>query len=137
LNVKAASEASTPTAAQSFTKALGTGLLEGARGSAHVADSVTGIELTGEKDIMGQPWKPGTWTATAAAGISWTGGTWNGNLWAGTDWTGTSWTARTWSARTWSARTWSGSTWSARTWSGSTWSARTWSGGYWSSTTWK
>ena len=136
LNIKAASEASTPTVAQSFTKALGTGSLEAARGSAHVADSMTGVELTGERDIMGQPWKPTTWTATSAAGTSWTGGTWNGNLWAGSDWTGTSWTARTWSARTWSARTWSGSTWSARTWSGSTWSARTWSGSYWTSTTW-
>jgi serine protease AprX len=137
LNIKAASDAGTPTAGQPFAKAMGTGSLEAARGTTHVADSVTGVELTGEKDIMGQPWKPSVWTATAAAGTSWTGGTWNGNLWTGTDWTGTSWTARTWSARTWSARTWSGSTWTARTWSGSTWTARTWSGGYWTSTTWK
>ena len=136
LNIKAASDARTPTTTQTFTRGLGTGSLEAARGGAHVADSMTGVELTGEQDIMGRPWTPATWTAAAAAGTSWSGGSWNGGLWAGSDWTGTSWTARTWSGRTWSARTWSGDTWTARTWSSSTWSARTWSGGYWSSTTW-
>jgi serine protease AprX len=126
LNVKAASEAKTPATVQTFARALGTGSLEGARGSAHVADAATGIDLTGEQDIMGQPWKPATWTIAAAAGTGWTGGTWNGNLWTGSDWTGTSRAARTWSARTWSARTWSGSTWTSRTWSGGYWCSKAW-----------
>jgi len=153
LNINSAVMAATPTTAtQSFTKALGTGTLEGARGTAHIADSETGIELTGERDIMGKAWSPATWTVASAAGKAWVGGTWNGNIWAGADWTGTSWATKTWSTTTWTARTWSGSswtartwssagwtgsTWSARTWSARTWSARTWSGGYWASRTWQ
>ena len=125
----------------------------GARGTAHVADPDTGVELTGERDIMGQAWNPATWRPLGTAGTAWTGGTWNGSAWTGAAWTGTSWAtqdldaappgpARTWSGSTWTGRTWSaagwtGAAWSARTWSGRTWSARTWSGGYWASRTWQ
>jgi serine protease AprX len=153
LNIKAATEAKTSTfTAQAFLPALGTGSLEGARGSAHVVDPATGVELTGEQDIMGQPWDPATWTVAAATGTAWSGGMWNGNIWAGSDFGGSSWTARTWSSMTWTARTWSGGSWQGRTWSSagwtgdgwdsrtwsdSTWSSRTWSGGSWNSTTWK
>ena len=153
LNINSAVMAATPTtAAQSFTRASGTGTLEGARGTAHVADTESSVELTGERDIMGKAWSPATWTVVSAAGNAWVGGTWNGNVWAGSGWTGTSWASKTWSSTTWTARTWSGSSWtartwssagwtgsgwSARTWSARTWSARTWSGGYWASRTWK
>jgi serine protease AprX len=153
LNINAASAAATPTTAtQTFTRALGTGTLEGARGTAHIADSESGVELTGERDIMGRAWNPATWTVASAAGKAWTGGSWNGAVWAGTGWTGTSWATTTWSGTTWTARTWSGSTWTARTWSSagwtgsgwtartwsaSTWQARTWSGSYWASRTWQ
>jgi serine protease AprX len=153
LNINAAVVATTPTTAtQSFAKALGTGTLEGARGTAHLADSESGVELTGERDIMGKAWNPATWTVASAAGKAWTGGTWNGNVWAGADWNGTSWATKTWSGTAWTARTWSGTSWTARTWSAAgwtgagwtartwsarTWSARTWSGGYWASRTWQ
>ncbi|HYN95207.1 MAG TPA: S8 family serine peptidase [Pilimelia sp.] len=153
IDVKMAVEAPTPTVAvQSGLAGTGLGSLELSRGTAHVADTVTGIELTGEKDIFGRTWVPSGWAPKASLGTAWTGGTWNGNAWAGEGWTGTSWSARTWSARTWSARTWSGGTWSARTWSDATWSssgwsartwsartwsARTWSGNYWAAKTWK
>jgi serine protease AprX len=153
LNVRAAITAATPAnAIQSFARALGTGTLEGARGTAHIADSASGVELTGERDIMNGAWKPATWTVAAAAGRAWTGGSWNGNVWAGADWNGTSWSTRTWASTSWTARTWSGSSWtartwstagwtgagwSARTWSASTWSARTWSGGNWASRNWQ
>ena len=153
INVQAASAAATPGAAtQSFPRALGTGTLEDARGTAHVADPDSGAVLTGERDIMGKAWTPATWTVTTAAGRSWVGGTWNGSVWSGTGWTGTSWSTKTWNTVTWTARTWSGSTWtartwssagwtgsgwSARTWSARTWSARTWSGSYWASRTWE
>ncbi|MEU4623553.1 S8 family serine peptidase [Actinoplanes sp. NPDC023801] len=153
LNVSAAITAATPaTAAQTFPKALGTGTLEGARGTAHVADPDSGVELTGERDIMNQPWKPATWTVASASGRAWTGGTWNGAVWAGADWSGTSWAAKTWSSTTWTARSWSGSAWTARSWSSAgwvgdgwdarswsarSWSARSWSGSYWASRTWQ
>jgi serine protease AprX len=153
LNISAAVTAATPaTATQTFARALGTGTLEGARGTAHIADPDSGAELTGEQDIMGRAWNPATWTAAAAAGKAWTGGSWNGSVWTGAGWTGaswatktwlgTAWTARTWSGSSWTARTWSsagwtGSGWTARTWSARTWSARTWSGSYWASRTWQ
>ncbi|HEY7273456.1 MAG TPA: peptidase S8 and S53 subtilisin kexin sedolisin, partial [Actinoplanes sp.] len=153
LNINSAVMAATPTTAtQSFARALGTGTLEGARGTAHVADPDNGVELSDERDIMGKAWNSAVWTVNSAAGKAWVGGTWNGNTWAGSTWTGTSWTSQTWDARTWSARTWSGAYWTARTWSSAgwtsggwtartwsarTWSARTWSGGYWASRTWQ
>jgi serine protease AprX len=152
IDIKKAIATATPTFSQTFQPSTGTGSLEAARGTAHLTDPVTGTDLTGERDIFGQSWVPGTWSVNAANVRSWTGGTWNGNVWAGSAWTGTSWTARTWSAGTWTARTWSGATWSARTWSSGTWtasgwsgatwsartwSARTWSGGYWSGAAWR
>jgi serine protease AprX len=154
LNIGGAVAAPTPgfTAVQTFPASTGTGTIEGARGSAHVVDPDSGVELTGEKDIMGQAWKPATWAAACVAGTAWVNGTWNGRTWSGTGWTGTSWTSRTWSSgtwsgtnwagRTWSGRTWSdavwdGRTWSGRTWSGTAWSGRTWSGDYWSGASWE
>jgi serine protease AprX len=153
LDVNAAAIAATPTTAtQTFAKALGTGTLEGARGTAHVTDPMNLADLTGEMDIMGAAWNPAVWTVNSAAGKAWSGGTWNGNVWSATGWTGTSWASQTWGTPTWTARTWSGAywtartwssagwtggTWTARTWSARTWSARTWSGGYWASRTWQ
>lgn len=121
---------------QRHPAATGQGTLEGARGSAHVADADTGVELTGEQDIFGKPWRPAVWAADAALDRSWYAGSWNGTEWAGTGWTGVSWTARTWSGRTWSGRTWSGALWSGRTWSDAVWTGRTWSGALWSGRTW-
>ncbi|MFF5233891.1 S8 family serine peptidase [Dactylosporangium sp. NPDC000521] len=152
LNIKKAIEAPTPTYTQTWAASTGTGTLEASRGSAHVADPVTGTELTGETDIMGRAWTPSTWAKASTAGTAWTGGTWNGATWTGTSlsgtattgrswvavgWTGTSWSGRTWSGRTWSSAVWDGRTWSGRTWSGSTWSGRTWSGSYWSGSIWQ
>jgi serine protease AprX len=141
LNVKAAYEATTPTFTQTHPASTGTGSLEKSRGTAHVADPVNGIELTGEQDIMGQAWNPATWSKAALEARTWSGGTWNARTWSGSAWTGTSWTARTWSGATWTARTWSGATWAGRTWSsavwnGQSWSGRTWSGRTWSGRTW-
>jgi serine protease AprX len=141
IDVKKAFDTATPAYTQNHPAATGIGSLEAARGSFHVADTVTGVELRGEQDIFGQAWTPSVWTVKAAAVSCWTGGTWNGTQWTGADWTGTSWTARTWSANAWTARTWSGSTWTARTWSDAQWtstgwSGRTWSGRTWSGSTW-
>jgi serine protease AprX len=153
LNVGKALGAPAPgiAAAQVFGASTGLGSIEAARGSAHVADGRTGVELTGEKDIMGQAWSATPWAVSCTATTTWSGGTWNRRGWTGGSWTGTSWTARTWAGTTWtgtnftgrawpstdSGTTWNGQTWSARTWSARTWSARTWSGGYWSGAIWE
>ncbi|GAA0896255.1 hypothetical protein GCM10009558_083860 [Virgisporangium aurantiacum] len=135
LNIAAAAAAPTPAYTQTWSASLGTGTLEGARGSAHVTDPVSGIELTGERDIMGAAW---TKSITARA---WVGGVWNGRTWSGSSWSGSSWTSRTWSGATWTGNNWTGVSWTARTWSdavwdGRTWSARTWSARTWSARTW-
>ena len=113
---------------QSFAAATGTGSVEAARGTDHVAQA--GVALSGEKDIFGKPWTAST------AGSTWSGGTWNGSTWSGSTWSGSTWSGSTWSGSTWSGSTWSGSTWSGSTWSGSTWSGSTWSGSTWSGSTW-
>ncbi len=154
LNIGKAAAAPSPTllaSAQALPASTGLGTLEGARGTAHVVDPDNGVELSGERDIMGRAWTPASWAPACTLGTTWSGGTWNSRTWSGAGWTGTSWTSRTWSTttwsgtawsgRTWSGRTWSnvvwdGRTWSGRTWSGRTWSGRTWSGGYWSGSIW-
>jgi serine protease AprX len=153
LNVKAAMSAPTPTlATQLVAPSLGTGSLEMARGTAHVTDPETGLELTGERDIMGKTFNSRTWGPLATAGCAWNGGTWNAAVWTGGAWTGTAswsgktwsagtwtsgaWSGKTWSGRTWSSVSWNGKTWSGKTWSGKTWSGKTWSGGYWSGSSW-
>jgi serine protease AprX len=153
LSVKAAISAPTPTTAtQLVAPSVGTGSLEKARGTAHVIDPETGIELTGERDIMGKTFNSLTWGPLAMTGCAWTGGTWNTSVWTGAAWTATSswsgktwsagtwtsgaWSGKTWSGRTWSSVSWTGKTWTGKTWSGKTWSGKTWSGGYWSGSSW-
>jgi serine protease AprX len=132
----ALSSPSTYTSTQSFTAATGLGTLEGSRGAAHVVDGVTGIALSGEKDIFGKAWTPKTWTVAAKAGTAWSDGTWNGTVWTGAGFTGTSWASKTWqitpwTALNWAGRSWADSTWAGRSWAAGTWAGRSWAGGVW------
>ena len=117
-----------------LNKSTGGGTLEGARGRDHV--SFDGVELTGERDIFGNPFNAAQLARLAATGATWSGGTWNGATWSGATWSGATWSGATWSGATWSGATWSGATWSGATWSGATWSGATWSGATWSGATW-
>ena len=132
----AAPAAPPPGATQKFPAATGLGTLEGARGTAHVTDSATGITLSGEHDIFGKPWAPAAWTKAAKNGAAWTGGTWNGTAWSGTGFTGISWTTKTWATTAWASGAWTGQSWSANTWSGRSWTAGTWTGRSWTAGTW-
>ncbi|SNR52687.1 S8 family serine peptidase [Blastococcus mobilis] len=165
LDLVNARDAATPESVQTWPRATGTGSLEAARGSAHIA--IDGVELAGETDATGTTWSPATWAPAAAAGRTWQGGTvveekkstgftagaWNGAAWTGHTWNsdgfygqfwdGTQWIGpwseggdSTLEAKTWSAKTWSAKTWSAKTWSAKTWSAKTWSAKTWSAKTW-
>jgi len=102
----AAIKTATPTYKQTFAASTGPGTLEKSRGGSHVADPVSGTELTGEKDIMGKTWTPSKWAPNALSGRTWSGGTWNGTAWTGSDWTGTTWSGRTWSGTYWSSSRW-------------------------------
>jgi serine protease AprX len=154
LNIAAAAAAATPSAsAQAFRTTTGLGSLEKSRGTAHVVDPENGVELTGERDIMGRAFTSTTWSALATSGTAWSGGRWNGSIWTGNDWsgtstwssrtwaganwTGTSWSSRTWASRTWAGATWTGSGWSTSTLTGRTWAGRTWAGDYWSAALWR
>ncbi len=135
IQLKAASAAPTPAYTQTWPVATGTGSLEAARGSAHVA-TPEDVELRGEMDIFGKTWDGSTWSGSSWAGSTWSGGLWNGSTWSGSTWSGSTWSGSTWSGSTWSGSTWSGSTWSGSTWSGNTWSGSTWSGSTWNGSTW-
>jgi serine protease AprX len=155
VNMGAMLGAPTPSSISSWRLnwSIGSGTLEGARGSAHLTDGTK--ELRGEIDIFGHEfvsnrmalyewlqgsWRGGTWNGNAWAGTGWIDSAWSGNTWSGNTWSGNTWSGNTWSGNTWSGNTWSGSTWSRRwngnTWSGNTWSGNTWSGNTWSGNTW-
>lgn len=135
LDVLAASRALVPLLhKQSWTRSTGTGSLEAARGSSHVA--LDDVELRGEQDIMGQPWSGAAWAPKSAAGTAWTDGSWNGAEWTGSCFCTTSWSGASWTGRTWTGRTWTGSAWTGSAWTGRTWTGRTWTGGSWTGRTW-
>jgi len=115
-------------------RAVGTGTLEGSRGSFHL--SMNGVVLSGEQDIFGHAWDSAAMARAEAAGNTWSGGMWNGNTWSGNTWSGNTWSGNTWSGNTWSGNTWSGNTWSGNTWSGNTWSGSGWAGNTWSGSGW-
>jgi serine protease AprX len=147
INVAAASAAATTLSATQLIGLLpkttgsgtGLGLLEGARGSAHVTHN--GVTLTGEVDVFNQAWNAKTWAPSALAATTWNGGSWNGASWTGTTWatagsSGTGGALAGWAARTASGTAWSGEAWTAPTWQFGGWDGRTWVAGGWDGRTW-
>jgi len=139
LNIRTAIGAVLPAVGlQLWPRSTGTGSLEKSRGTAHVTDPAAGVDLIGEKDIMGKPWYASVWAAKASIGTAWTGGTWNSSVWTGTafgtgtnswtgvSWTGSNWAGLSWSSRSWTDAVWDGRTWTSRSWSGRSWCSRTW-----------
>ena len=129
IDLKSASKARVPNAKQTYPLSSGTGSIEAARGTSHVADD--GVEIAGEVDIFGQPWDGRSWSGRSWSGTSWQGDSWMGRSWSGV-WEGSSWSGRSWSGRSWSDTYWDGRSWSGRSWSGRSWSGRSWSGRSWS-----
>lgn len=121
---------------QQFSAATGTGTLDGARGSGHVA--IDGVSLTGEKDIFGQPWNAASWSGAVASNTAWSGGTFNGTAWTGAGWNqaGTGWTPSAWSGTDWTGGSWSSRSWVSRSWVANSWDSRSWVSGSWSSRSW-
>lgn len=119
---------------QAWPVATGSGLLEAARGGEHVADD--GVELTGEIDIMGQPWDGSRWAPLSAVGAAWSDGSWNGSVWTGSQWDGGNWATTTWTGTTWSGKRWSDDSWTGKRWSGNSWTGKRWSDTSWSGASW-
>jgi serine protease AprX len=145
IDLRAARDAATPKAVQSWPRASGQGTLEGARGSANL--EYEGTRLEGEIDVRGQAWNPAVWASAAAAGTTWTGGsmkkgTWTGGAWNGSDWfvtdagNGLTWAGRVWGGRVWGSLTWAGRVWGGRVWGGDAWTGRVWGGRVWGGDAW-
>lgn len=134
IDLKAASESPLPTAVQTWPKAMGTGTLQGARGSGYL--TADGVDLVGEQDIFGQAFDSAEWARNSWSGVSWSGGTWNGVSWSGVSWSGVSWSGVSWSGVSWSRNSWSGVSWSGVSWSRNSWSSGSWQGGEWSRNSW-
>jgi subtilisin family serine protease len=110
---------------QTWPVSTGEGTLDGARGTAKVAEA--DAILSGEQDARGVVWDGTKWAAEAWAETSWAGDTWEGKTWTGNTWTGNTWSGNTWTGNTWTGNTWTGNTWTGNTWAGNTWSATSWS----------
>src|SRR5581483_4949466 len=106
LNLPGALNANPGLSTQWLTPSTGLGSLEAARGSAHV--QVNGSVVSGEVDILGDPWIPATEVAAEQSLTAWNGGVFNGATWSGATWSGATWSGATWSGATWSGATWSG-----------------------------
>jgi serine protease AprX len=138
LDVYRAFQAATPTTSQTWAPSTGLGSIEQARGTQHVADD--GVELTGEKQVLG-PFDARTWAAASAAyrgwdGGSWAGSQWTASCWCSTSWAGSSWTGKAWSGKSWSGESWAGKSWSGKSWSGSSWTGASWNGSSWTGKAW-
>jgi serine protease AprX len=124
---------------QGLAPSTGSGSLEASRGSLHVYADLPGDGLgandadgqldlvTGEIDVLGQPWSATGWSSTAWSATAWASLTsvspvWSSTGWAATGWSGTSWAATAWSATGWSTTSWSTTGWSTTAWSSDLWS---------------
>jgi serine protease AprX len=133
LNLRRALTAVPALGLQVYLPALGTGSLDGARGSARM--SWDGADLSGEVDIFGLPVNTTTLARALSTGTVWNGGTFNGVLWTGAGW-GTALTADGWSGQAWNGTTWTNNSWSNNSWSNNSWSNNSWSNNSWSNNSW-
>ena len=130
LRVDVASGASTFLSSQLHVTALGTGSLEGSRGSASM--NILGVALTGETTVLGSEWLGASWH-----GDRWSGGAWDGASWHGASWHGASWHDATWTGASWHGASWTGATWRADEWSGASWHEASWTGASWHAGEWE
>ena len=137
INASAALAAPLPSpaqAAQPFEASGGDGSLDETRAGVYVADA--GIDLRGDRDVMGAAFTPKKMAKAQTTASAWSGGTWNGSRWTGDGWSGSRWTAAAWSGSTWAGSRWTGSRWTGMAWDGSRWTGTGWSGSRWTGTGW-
>jgi subtilisin family serine protease len=134
LDLGKAFKTATPSAPAWKTPSSGTGSLDLARGTTHLA--MDGVVLSGEQDIFGTAFDSATMAALESSAKSWSGGAWNAKSWSGSDWSAKSWSGSSWSTTLWTSKTWSGSDWSSKSWSTNYWTTAGWAGGTWSSNSW-
>jgi serine protease AprX len=134
LRVDTASRLSPRSGRQYNLPALGTGTLDGARGTASL--SIAGIELSGEVSIVGGDWTGARWTGARWTAGEWDGARWTGGEWRGARWTDATWTGARWTGARWTGADWAGARWTGEEWTGSSWSGARWTGARWTGTEW-
>jgi serine protease AprX len=112
----------------------GSGTLEDARGSAHVAFGDN--TLSGEQDIFGNRYRARAQGRLEESDSAWNGGVWNGTTWTGSNWASNSWAGSNWASNSWGGVNWSSSSWAGVNWSGVNWSSNSWAGSNWASSSW-
>ena len=117
---------------QTFETSTGTGSVEEARGTQHVADG--GVDLVGEFHVLG-PWSK-KWAEESTVGTAWEGGDWNRRTWTGDCWCATSWAGPAWSSVPWKGDSWAEQPWSGRSWPGHRWDGHRWDGDGWDGGSW-
>jgi serine protease AprX len=129
-------------AVQAYPISTGQGSIEAARGGSLLVDA-QGNDLTGEIDVMGNPWNAVTWWQASSTATAWDGGQWLGQTWTGDGWqtdtdplSSARWSSAAWSSARWSAAVWSSARWSSDEWSSARWSSGRWSSARWSSADW-
>ena len=134
-------------AVQTFDPATGQGSLDAARGGTIPVDS-DGNVISGEVDILGNPWDASAWWQASSSLTAWSGGRWmgstlTGDSWATDDsglssarWSSARWSSARWSSADWSSARWSSARWSSARWSSARWSSARWSSARWSSDSW-
>jgi serine protease AprX len=135
-------EALTAAATQTYPQSNGEGSIDAARGGAVLIDA-NGEELSGEVDVLGNPWDAAAWwrassTLTAWSGGQWLGATLTGDGWqtSGDDLQSARWSSARWSSARWSDAGWDSARWSSARWSSARWSSARWSSARWSDLTW-
>ncbi|HEY6796221.1 MAG TPA: S8 family serine peptidase [Kineosporiaceae bacterium] len=142
VNAAAAVAAALPSAAratQTDRASTGVGALDLTRNGVYVTDG--GVDLTGQKDIFGQPFHGAAMASAQADASAWSGGVWNGHRWSGDTWDGhrwstAAWTGVDWAGHAWDGHRWSGMAWDGHRWSGSGWATAGWTGGTWDDSRW-
>jgi serine protease AprX len=136
------SAALTAAAVQTYPQSNGEGSIDAARGGSVLIDA-NGAELSGEVDVLGNPWDAAAWwrassTLTAWSGGQWLGATLTGDGWqtSGDDLQSARWSSARWSSARWSDASWDSARWSSARWSSARWSSARWSSARWSDLTW-
>jgi hypothetical protein len=115
---------------QGLRRSIGTGDLEGSRGSQHAYTDLDGdgsIEpIVGEKDALGRAWDGAAWTATpwtrptwsrspwsrlVAEAPGWGVAHWDGGAWAGLGWGDEPWQVKHWQVKHWQVKHWQADSW--------------------------
>ena len=114
-----------------LVRSLGAGSLEESRGRFHVYTDLDHDGqpdlVTGEQDVLGNPWDANSWSSTSWSSNSWSSNAWSSLIAENSGWTSNSWSSNSWSGMYWNSNSWSSNSWSSNSWSSNSWSSVAWS----------